>query len=561
MLLNKSKIMMNNCGCNKTLSLQIFFLKLKILLQFSYAARNFLISTSWLTGKFSKVAHKSKPSRSNILRLCDWALGKIICQKPSYVHNVMIWFLSAVLSTSKIGQSLNQTKIVGYYQPREGGVQLSDIDFTKLTHLLYAFATVYLDGTVTFNGPGSDMDWESWATSVDVPSDPAASQCSCGSTCLKGYLNQLWEVKRDNPSLRTVLSIGGWAWSHNFSAVMKSSDTRQKMIQGATNMMTTYGFDGIDIDWEFPAALWRSDSEKTYTSDANDFQNLASFLKETRAYWKSQNLPDDTILSVAMPPHLQQLKSGKAVLGQLNTYCSFVMLMSYEFQHNDQITRLGAPLYSRPDDSSDERTKNIDLGFADYVGIDPKKLIMGVPLYATGFTNFKTGTERSGGMKCLGATLNAKKDIELIAVDYKTMISMTTSNGFSGYNYDSKRGTSSACNGTHFYSFDTVESAKQKAQYVISKGYGGIMLWDLSQDIGEKEDSTKSIYGAVKSGLNAQVIGDRNFTDICLQESDYCNLKCDYTPEVAQQTKQNFKKNSSASTINAVLVTMILLIH
>ena len=448
--------------------------------------------------------------------------------------------LSLAMAVAKIGQTLNQTKIVGYYEPRSNGVALKDIDVTKITHLLYAFATVYKDGTTTFSAPGT-MDWNAWATTQVV--DAGDNNCACGNTCLKGYLNQLWEVKRNNPSLRTVLSIGGWAWSSNFSAVFKDQGARANMIKTATNMMTTYGFDGIDIDWEFPTSA-RAD-EPTYTFDPNDFANLAVFLQEIRAYWKSQNLPDDMILSVAAPPQLQLLTAGKTILKQLNTYTSFVMVMSYEFQHNEEFNRLGAPLYGAPDDSSDEKSKNIATGISDYAGIDKSKLVMGIPLYATGFTNFNPNTGNRSVMKCLGDTFNNGGKV-LDPVDYKTILTNVTGNSlnYGGYQYDPVRGTSSACNGTHFYSFDTVESVAQKTKYVKDQGLGGVMLWDLSQDFSEKDSASKSIYVAVKTSMNAQPVSDRQFTDICLQNSQYCNLKCDYTPDKATA---NIKKATAGS--------------
>ena len=460
---------------------------------------------------------------------------------------------SFVLAASKIGLTLNSTKVIGYYQPRENGIQLKDMDVSKITHLLYAFATVFADGTVTFNGPGS-MDWDTWNTMKIV--EPADKSCPCGTTCLKGYLNQLWRVKRDNPSLRTVLSIGGWAWSHNFSTVMKDPKARSNFIVGATDMMTKFAFDGFDIDWEFPAATWRQESEPGYSTDKADFANLATFLKETRDYWQSKGLPSDTILSVAMPPHLLQATEGKAVLGLLDRYCSFIMLMEYEFQHNSIATRLGAPLFSSPDDTKDEITKNIANGIKDYTsGINKNKLVMGIPLYATGFTNFASEGARKG-TRCLGNTLNAKKDEELAAIDYKTMMSIVNENGYNGYLYDKVRGTSMACNGTHFYSFDTVESVSQKSQYVLDQGLGGVMIWDLSQDIG-KDDPSKSLLVASQNALKIKPSNDRSFDDICLKDSQYCNLKCDYTPEKATA---DYLKNNKRSSSNSLVLDVIFLI-
>ena len=33
-----------------------------------------------------------------------------------------------------------------------------------------------------------------------------------------------------------------------------TKDSRSKFINSAVNLMGTYGFDGLDVDWEYPAA-------------------------------------------------------------------------------------------------------------------------------------------------------------------------------------------------------------------------------------------------------------------------------------------------------------------
>ena len=275
-----------------------------------------------------------------------------------------------------------EQKIIGYWQPREQGIQAKDIDASQITHLLYAFAYINANGEITLKGPATDsMDWESWAVQKDF-----GEKCTCGGGCLKGHFYELWKLKRKNPQLRTVLSVGGWVWSDQFSAVFRSPKLRQVAIQSVTKLITRYGFDGVDIDWEFPATTSRADTP-SYTTDPKDFDYLALFCKEIREYWAAQKMSKDTVLSVAMPPQLEASPGvTSSVVSQLNQYCTFIMVMAYEFQHNDLITRLGAPLYATGQDSNDEKTKNIDTGLKSYLnlGAEKDKVLMGIPLYAVG---------------------------------------------------------------------------------------------------------------------------------------------------------------------------------
>ena len=446
-----------------------------------------------------------------------------------------------------------EQKIIGYWQPRENGIQAKDIDASRITHLLYAFANINANGTVSLAGPATDaMNWDAWATTANL-----GDNCSCGSaggSCLAGHFNEVWKLKSKNPSLKTVLSIGGWSWSLQFSAAFSDPTKRQIAIQSATALMVTYGFDGIDIDWEFPATTSRASSDPGYTTNPQDFSFLAQFCQEIRSYWASQSLSTDTVLSVAMPPQLQDSPGVTAtVASQLNQYCTFIMIMSYEFQHNDLITRLGAPLYGTQQDSQDERTKNIDGGIKEYInlGVSKDKIIMGIPLYAVGFSGFST---ISGGrdMPCLGNALTNKNTI--VPVDYKSILSDMDNKqyGYPQYTFSQSRAQSSICNGTDFYSFDTPESVKVKAQYALQNSLGGLMIWDLSQDATD----SMSIMSAIASVYKVQQQA-RTFQDICLKQSNFCNLRCNYTPLSTNATFNTTRPTLNNTTASASNITAV----
>lgn len=48
-------------------------------------------------------------------------------------------------------------------------------------------------------------------------------------------------------------SIGGWTLSDNFPTIAASDTLRRKFAQNCVKLITEYGFDGIDIDWEVSA--------------------------------------------------------------------------------------------------------------------------------------------------------------------------------------------------------------------------------------------------------------------------------------------------------------------
>ncbi|KAF7339152.1 hypothetical protein MVEN_01992300 [Mycena venus] len=71
--------------------------------------------------------------------------------------------------------------------------------------------------------------------------------------------SDLWKrttaLKSRNPTLKVYLSIGGWTFndpptSRIFSEMVGSSANTQTFISSVLRVFESYGFDGLDVDWE-----------------------------------------------------------------------------------------------------------------------------------------------------------------------------------------------------------------------------------------------------------------------------------------------------------------------
>ena len=97
-------------------------------------------------------------------------------------------------------------------------------------------------------------------------------------------------LKKQNPSLRVFLAVGGWAMSGPpFSNMARAEATRAVFIESVMNTLETYGFDGIDLDWEYPTAPDRG-------GDPADTANYVTLVRELR-----QAFGSDLKISVAIP--------------------------------------------------------------------------------------------------------------------------------------------------------------------------------------------------------------------------------------------------------------------
>lgn len=84
-------------------------------------------------------------------------------------------------------------------------------------------------------------------------------------------------LKERNPALKVSIAIGGWAVSSPpFSNMARTAERRATFIQSVLDFMNTYGFDGVDLDWEYPVATDRDG----HPDDKANYVHLVQELRE-----------------------------------------------------------------------------------------------------------------------------------------------------------------------------------------------------------------------------------------------------------------------------------------
>lgn len=134
--------------------------------------------------------------------------------------------------------------------------------------------------------------WHSFLTDTWADTDthfpPNDSWNDAGCNCF-GCLKQLYLLKKRNRKLKVLLSIGGWTYSGSFPTMASSPQGRQRFAQTAVQLVKDCGFDGIDIDWEYPVGAYSLIVAKYVTLltgfwniDAGQAQNFVDLLRELR---------------------------------------------------------------------------------------------------------------------------------------------------------------------------------------------------------------------------------------------------------------------------------------
>ncbi|KAF8908087.1 glycoside hydrolase superfamily [Gymnopilus junonius] len=363
--------------------------------------------------------------------------------------------------------------------------QPTDIVPGPLTHILYAFAdTDASAGTISLTDSYAD----------EQKHFPGDSWDETGNN-LYGCLKQLYLLKLAQRNLKVLLSIGGWTYAQagHFNFVTSAS-ARATFVANAVQLVEDYGFDGIDIDYEYPAnAAQGQGFAALLTSLRTAFDQLAAKKGDTSPYLI-------TAAVAAGPANYEYLQ-----VPQMDAAVSFWNLMAYDyagswlnFSDNQDNLYGGA----RTGFSTDAAVK-----FYLGAGATPSKLVMGMPLYGRAFEDtLGLGQAYSGiGPGTTEAGIYLYKDLPIAGAQ---VYENTTD--VSSYSYDSVK--------EELVSYDTPDIVKLKVQYINSKGMGGSMFWELSGD----KVGTDSLVGTAASALGGL---DQTQNHIDYPDSKWDNIR------------------------------------
>jgi chitinase len=353
--------------------------------------------------------------------------------------------------------SCQTTRLVGYF-PAEAHKQnyaVADIPADQLSHVIYAFANV------TAAGDCESVDRKD--DSVNFP--------------------QFLDLKASYPQLLTLISVGGASHPTNFSAVCADGTLRAHFAQSCVQFMTQHGFDGVDIDWEFPAA-----------TDSTHFTTL---LQDLRNQLDTQGEADGRLylLTIAAPAGKTNFENIQ--LSQIHPYLDWINLMTYNFTSvlHSMITDFVGPLKAYDPKIPNHATHNVDFAVQAYLeaGVPADKIVVGVRFVGNGWIGvppannglYQTKTGAAPGTWGEPGSFGYQ-DIEDNYLPSYTRSWEKTAEVPWLYNPDTGI----------MISYEDTQSLTAKANYVLSNQLGGIMIWELAAD-----DSEDTLVNALAAAL------------------------------------------------------------
>ncbi|MFV8438106.1 chitinase C-terminal domain-containing protein [Vibrio owensii] len=327
-------------------------------------------------------------------------------------------------------------RVIGYFTSWRSGDDpqaaylVKDIPWDQLTHINYAFVSIGSDGKVNVGDVTDPTNPATGKTWPGVEVDPALG--------FKGHFGALATYKQKH-DVKTLISIGGWAETGGhfgadgnrvadggFYTMTTNADGSinhagiEKFATSAVEMMRTYKFDGLDIDYEYPTSM--AGAGNPYDKDFMEprrpylwasYQELMKVLREKLDAASAQD-GIHYMLTIAAPSSGYLLRGMETF--DVTKYLDYVNIMTYDLHGawNDHVGH-NAALFDTGKDSELAQWNvygtaayggigylNTDWAYHYFRGSMPAgRINIGVPYYTRGWQGVTGGDNGLWGRAAL----------------------------------------------------------------------------------------------------------------------------------------------------------------
>ncbi|TKY58093.1 Acidic mammalian chitinase [Spatholobus suberectus] len=356
---------------------------------------------------------------------------------------LLVLFMSihshALVEPSNWPYTPNTGSVRAAYWPAGDDLSPSSIDTKYFTHIYYAF----------------------------IEQDPQFFNLNVTEFHKKWMPQFINGLRYRYPPVKTLLSIGGGGSNSTaFSLMASTKHSREVFINSTIHVARQYGFNGLDLDWEFP-------------EDERDMSNLGALFQEwhqalvveaqihrkPRLLLTSAVYYASTIKLIGNRPRSYPAQA-------IRDYLDWASPMCFDYHGAwANFTGFNAALY----DPKSNISTHYGLGSWIGSGVPAQKLVMGLPLYG------RTWELRDPNVHGVGAEAVGPATDTDGTLDYDEILEFNKENGATVV-YDDVAVSFYSYAGTTWIGYDDGPSITKKVQFAKSLGLKGYFFWAVGKD-------------------------------------------------------------------------------
>ncbi|HVN48943.1 MAG TPA: glycosyl hydrolase family 18 protein [Bacteroidota bacterium] len=349
-------------------------------------------------------------------------------------------------------------EVVGYYpswkwRTNPNHLMTPDkIPYNKLTVVVYSFFKPMPDGSVCGRDSIGDrfiLNGENVRINGEI----------------KSGTSLVTEAHRHG--VKVLISIGGWDDATEFPQLSASEEKRARFAQSCVEQIQKYGFDGIDIDWEYPCYA----DHRGTPADKENFTKLLQITRERLDEYGKKT--DSHFLLTAALPAVDRVTQNYE-MEKIAPLLDMLNIMTYDLNGEwDSLSGHNAPLYAP---TSDDTLRNLDAAFNLFTvkyHIPASKINLGVPFYGHTYRDCQAlysvhhgvDTIHFSDQGCFFADLKQSKEKFIQKWDERAKVPYYIVPAWN-----------------ELISYDDEESVRLKAQYILDHQACGLIIWEITGD-------------------------------------------------------------------------------